>query len=114
MVENVTPVPNALPYVEGVILTRGQIIPLINLRIRFGFPRISTDLRARMLVVRSKVRTAGLLVDGAREFIPIAADMIHATHETFQGISNQYVKGVATVGERAVLILNLREVTEGV
>src|SRR3990167_2107328 len=66
MGEHITAVPNALPFVEGLTFRRGQVIPSVNLRIRFGFPRIPTDLRARMLVVRSKDRTAGMLVDSAR------------------------------------------------
>src|SRR5580693_9090692 len=48
MVEHITAVPNALPFVEGVTFTRGRVIPSINLRVRFGFPRIPADLRTRM------------------------------------------------------------------
>jgi purine-binding chemotaxis protein CheW len=58
MAGHVTAVPNALFFVEGITLTRGQVIPRINLRLRFGFPGISTDLRTRMIVVKSKNRTA--------------------------------------------------------
>src|SRR5213078_1468624 len=59
MVEHITPVPNAAAFVEGVTFTRGHVIPSINLRIRFGFPRVPKDPRARMLVVRPKGRSAG-------------------------------------------------------
>jgi len=118
MVGHVTAVPNALPFVEGVTLTRGQVIPSINLRIRFGFPRIPRDLRTRMLVVRSKDRTLGMLVDSAREFISIPADAIQPPGETDNfknsGFSVRYVEGIATLGNRAVLILNLEEVIEGI
>jgi purine-binding chemotaxis protein CheW len=118
MVEHITAVPNALPFVEGVTFTRGQVIPSINLRIRFGFPKMPTDARARMLVVRAKDRTAGMLVDSAREFIYIPADSIQRPEETDQanngGISVRYVEGIATVGNRCVLILNLEEIIEGV
>jgi purine-binding chemotaxis protein CheW len=118
MVEHVTAVPNALPFVEGLTFTRGQVIPSINLRIRFGFPRIPVDPRARMLVVRSKERTAGMLVDSAREFVSIPADAIQPPGETDNfknsGFSVRYVEGIATLGNRSVLILNLEEVIEGV
>ena len=118
MVEHITPVPNALPFVEGLTFTRGQVIPTVNLRIRFGFPRIPVDLRARMLVVRSKDRTTGMLVDSAREFISIPADAIEPPGKTdnfkSSGGSARYVEGVATIGNRSVLILNLEEVIEGV
>ena len=118
MVEHITAVPNALPFVEGLTFRRGQVIPSVNLRIRFGFPRIPTDLRARMLVVRSKDRTAGMLVDSAREFISIPADAIQAPGETDRvknsGFSVRYLEGIATLGNRVVLILNLEEVIGGV
>ena len=118
MVEHITAVPNALPFVEGLTFRRGQVIPSVNLRIRFGFPRIPTDLRARMLVVRSKDRTAGMLVDSAREFISIPADAIQAPGETGRvknsGFSVRYLEGIATLGNRVVLILNLEEVIGGV
>ena len=117
MVEHVTAVPNALPFVEGVTFTRGQVIPSINLRIRFGFPRLPLDLRARMLVVRSKDRTAGMLVDSAREFISIPADVIQppgeADHAKNSGFSVRYVEGIAALRNRNVLILNLEEIIEG-
>jgi purine-binding chemotaxis protein CheW len=117
MAGHVTAVPNALPFVEGVILTRGQVIPRINLRVRFGFPRIATDLRTRMLVVRLKDRTAGMLVDSAREFISIPLAAIQPADEAYNagssGFSVRYLEGIATLGTRIVLILNLEEVIEG-
>jgi len=114
MVEHVTAVPNSLPFVEGLTFTRGQVIPSINLRIRFGFPRIPVDLRTRMLVVRSKDRTAGILVDSARELIPIPPDAIQPQGENIAGFSVRYVEGIATLRNRSILILNLEEVIGGV
>ena len=118
MAEHVTAVPNALPFVEGVTFTRGQVIPRINLRIRFGFPRIPMDLQARLLVVRSKDRTLGMLVDSAREFISLPPNAIQPPGETDNfknsGFSLRYVEGIATLGNRVVLILNLEEVIEGI
>jgi purine-binding chemotaxis protein CheW len=118
MIEHVTPVPNVLPFVEGLIFTRGRVIPSVNLRIRLGFVRIPVDLRARMLVIRSKDHTAGMLVDSAREFISIPVDAIEPPGETDDlkniGFSTRYLKGIATLGNRRVLILNLEEIIGGV
>ena len=50
MLEHVTPVPNAPAFVEGVVFSRGQVVPVINLRARFGFERIDSTLRTRLLV----------------------------------------------------------------
>jgi len=75
------------------------------------------DLQARMLVVRSNERTAGMLVDSAREFISIPAYAIEPPGETDDfknnGFSARYLKGIATLGNRRVLILNLEEVIGG-
>ena len=51
MIEQVTSVPNAPGFVEGVVYSRGQVVPVLNLRVRFGFERVARDLRARLLVV---------------------------------------------------------------
>ena len=109
---HVTAVPNALPCVEGVTLTRGTIIPSINLRRLFGFAAIPLDARARMVVVRSKARTVGMLVDSAREFTSIPTDAIQPLGERIAGLSARFVEGIATLGNRSVLVLNLDEVME--
>ena len=110
MVEHITPVPNATPVIDGVVFSRGEVVPALNLRARFGFPRIDNDLRTRLLVVRFEGRTAGLLVDAAREFIVIPASAIHPPNEGLRGMSGRYLSGIATVGDRMVLILDLAEV----
>jgi purine-binding chemotaxis protein CheW len=114
MVEHVTPVPNAPAYVEGVVFSRGQVVPVINLRARFGFDRAAPDLRSRLLVVQHESRRIGLMADEAREFIAIARSSIHPPHEAIGGLSGNYLEGVATLGDRIVLILNIREVIEKV
>lgn len=112
MVEHVTPVPNAPPFVEGVVFSRGQVVPVINLRARFGFDRADLDLRTRLLVVQDEGRRLGLLADDAREFISIADAAIHPPNEAIGGLSGNYVEGIATLGERIVLILSVRDVVE--
>jgi purine-binding chemotaxis protein CheW len=110
MVEQVTPVPNAPPFVEGVVFSRGQVVPVLNLRVRFGFERIARDLRTRLVVVDVAGRTIGLLADDAREFVSIAEAAIQAPTDAIGGLSSNYVAGIATIGERIVLILELDHV----
>src|SRR5690606_15280634 len=112
MVGAVTPVPNAPPFVEGVVSTRGQVIPVLNLRARFGFPKIPVDVRARVVVLRSGGRSVGLLVDGAREFASIPEDGIRPPPEDIAQISGEYLEGLAEVGERLVLILRTKQLLE--
>src|SRR5436189_6348111 len=73
--EHVTMVPNAHRAIDGVVFSRGQVIPALNLRVRFGFPRQETTTRTRIVFAQVQQRTVGLIVDSAREFrtIPAAA-----------------------------------------
>jgi purine-binding chemotaxis protein CheW len=68
MLEHITPVPNTAPSVEGVVFSRGQVIPAMNLRVRFGFDRAAQTLRTRIIVAHSQERMVALIVDAAREF----------------------------------------------
>ena len=110
MVEHITPVPNAPAFVDGVVFARGQVVPVVNLRARFGFSRIGCDSKTRLIVVGLEGRTVGLLVDSAREFITLAPDAIKPPPEAMTGLSGKYLAGIATVGERVVLILEVNEV----
>ena len=110
MVEHVTPVPNAPAYVDGVVFSRGRVVPAVNLRRRFGFDRAAYDPATRLIVVAHADRAVGLIVDAAREFVAIPADAIQPPPETLVGTSGRYLGGIATVGDRVILILDVPEV----
>lgn len=112
MVEEITPVPNATASVEGVVFSRGQVVPVVNLRARFGFERIPPDLRSRLLIVQSSGRTVGLMVDSAREFARIAPETIRPPQDALTRLSGRYLEGIAIVRDRIVLILDLSAVIE--
>lgn len=112
MVDEVASVPNAHPAVEGVVLVRGQVIPALNLRTRFGFERIERELRSRLVVINSGTRVVGLVVDTAREFLKIPAESITPPPEALTGLSGHYLEGIATIGDRMILILNLEAVLD--
>ncbi len=112
MIEDVASVPNAHDAVEGVVLVRGQVIPALNLRTRFGFKRIERDPRSRLVVINTGTRVVGLVVDTAREFLKIPTESIETTPEALTGLSGQYLEGIATIGERMILILNLDAVLD--
>jgi purine-binding chemotaxis protein CheW len=110
MIEHITPVPNAPPFVEGVVFSRGQVVPVVNLRRRFGFEKVPTDLRTRLVVVANGGRSVGLLVDAAREFVAIPTESIQPPPEALSGLSGKYLQSIARLGERLVLILDIDEV----
>jgi len=112
LVEHITPVPNAPESVEGVIFSRGQVIPAVNLRVRFGLEKTLHDLRTRLIVVNAKSRVVGLIVDSAREFISIPSSAIQPPNEAISGLKGKYLEGIATLGERIILVLSLDEVID--
>jgi len=107
MVGEITPVPNAPHFVDGVVSVRGQVIPAVNLRSRFGFPRAPVDIRSRLLVVRTGGRTVGLVVDAAREFTPVDTAAIQPPPEGISGLNGRYLEGLVHLGERLVLVLDV-------
>ena len=107
MLERITPVPNTSPAVEGVIFSRGQVIPVVNLRLRFGMPREPHTMRSRLIIVQVQQRLVGLMVDAAREFSAIPDEAIRPIQEAITGMEGNYLTGIATLGERLVLLLDL-------
>jgi purine-binding chemotaxis protein CheW len=112
MVENVTPVPNAPPFVDGVVFSRGRVVPAINLRRRFGFDRADYDMKTRLIVVAHADRVVGLIVDTAREFVTIPPGAIQPPPEGLAGTSGKYLGGIATLGDKVILILDVAGVLD--
>jgi purine-binding chemotaxis protein CheW len=112
MVEHVTPVPNAPPFVDGIVFSRGRVVPAINLRRRFGFERVAYDMQSRLIVVSHADRAVGLIVDAAREFVTIPADVIQPAPEGLAGTTGNYLGGIAKLNGKVILILNVAEVLE--
>ena len=110
MIDHVTPVPNAPVFVEGVVFSRGQVVPVINLRARFGFDRVEADARTRLIIVELESRVVALLADSAREFVTIRPDSIQPPGTALAGLSGEYLEGIATIGDRLVLILNVKDI----
>lgn len=109
MVGQLTPVPNAPAFVDGVTSVRGRVIPAISLRARFGFERAVHDLRSRLIIVRAGGRSVGLIVDNAREFASIPPESIQPPPDGLADLSTRYLRGMAHLGERLVLILDVSE-----
>jgi len=110
-----TKVPGTPPYVAGLIHIRGRVVPVVDLRLRFGLPRVEPTMDSRVIVVQSGERTVGLLVDSAREIMKIPQEALHAPPEWMGGDGAGFVKSVAQVerrpGEkRLVMLVNFAKI----
>lgn len=108
--EHITPVPNAPSFVEGIVLARGQVIPVISVRRRFHLEPVPIDIRSRLMVMTLDGRRAGLLVDSAREFVRLDPEMVHPLPQDLTGPGREYLQGVMSLGKdgtRLVLMINL-------
>lgn len=112
MLEQVTSVPNAPEYIDGIVFSRGQVIPVLNLRKRFGFKTVPYNLSTRLIVVQSAERTVGLVVDSSREFVSILNEMIQPPPDSISGLSGRYLGGIATLEKRIILILDIESILQ--
>lgn len=103
----ITPVPKASACVEGVINLRGKIIPVVNLRKRFGLEWGQDTGEERIVVVNVENRVLGLVVDSVSEVLRIAANTIEPPPALVAGIGSEYIKGVGKIDDRLLILLDL-------
>ncbi len=110
MIEQVTRVPNAPNFVDGVVYLRGQVIPVINLRRRFGMKPIPYDLHSRLIVVNLAGRLVGLAVDSAREYLAVSEDQILPPPAQLGDESLTIIQGMISQPNRLIIILDVSQV----
>jgi purine-binding chemotaxis protein CheW len=104
-----TPVPGAPPYVAGLIQVRGRVLPVVNVRARFGLPP-EAEAGTRVVVVKQGERAVGLLVDGAREVIDLPADRFKPPPEVVTAGGGAFVTAVAQAGNRLLMLIDHKKV----
>lgn len=109
-VPEITAVPNAQKYVEGVINLRGKIISVVDLRKRFGETDIEPNKKNRIVVVELGNRTVGLIVNAASEVLKIPPSDIEPPGSVFLNGESDYVTGVGKLKNRLVILLDLNKV----
>ncbi len=103
----ITTVPNGPATIEGVTNLRGRVIPVMDLRARFGLAADGTGHRARIVVAELGRHTVGLIVDAVSEVLRVPADAVEPPSSLVTTTDSAYLRGVAKLGERLVLLLDL-------
>lgn len=108
--ESITRVPRAPEFVEGVINLRGRIIPVIDLRKRFGLPEGERTRQSRIIIVEIGGMTIGMIVDAVLEVLRIPAETIEPPPAVVDGVDIAYLRGIALWEERMIILLNLQKI----
>ncbi|HKS80126.1 MAG TPA: chemotaxis protein CheW [Candidatus Acidoferrales bacterium] len=111
-VPEITSVPNAPEYIEGVINLRGRIIPVVDLRKRFGDKAPEVSKKNRVVVVEMESRAIGLLVHSASEVLRILPSEIEAPQNVFQEGEMNFITGVGKLKGRLVILLDLNRILQ--
>ncbi|HLJ88116.1 MAG TPA: chemotaxis protein CheW [Candidatus Angelobacter sp.] len=111
-VPDITSVPEAPSYVEGVINLRGKIISVVDLRKRFGEKEIATHKKNRILVVEVEGKMVGLIVDAASEVLKIPETAIDLPPNVFEEGELNYVMGVGKLSTRLIILIDLNKILQ--
>ncbi len=102
-----THVPGAPAFVAGLVQVRGKLVPVVDLRTRFGLGAVERTLDNRVIVVKVGTRVAGLLVDSAREVVRLDEASFEPPPELLDNQASGFVKAVATQAKRLLLVVDV-------
>ena len=109
----ITRVPKAPEYVEGVINLRGNVIPVVSLRNRFGMERVEESDLSRIIVLQVQNKVFGIRVDAVTEVLRLDTESIEPPPPVALGMDSHYIRGVGKIGERLLILLNLDYIMGG-
>lgn len=105
----ITRVPQSPPFVQGVINLRGKIIPVIDLRKRFGLTKLENSDDVRIIVVEVSNRVLGFTVDRVNEVLRINPNIVEPPPSMVCGLDTDYVQGVGKLDDRLLILLHLEK-----
>jgi purine-binding chemotaxis protein CheW len=104
---DITHVPRAPRFIDGVINLRGQLIPIIDLRTRFDMPRVEPTKSTRIVVTEISDKRIGIVVDSVSEVVNIPIENVEQAPEIVAGVGTEYIRSVGKLGDRLVIMLDL-------
>lgn len=104
----ITPVPHAPHFIEGVINLRGRVLPVVGLRKRFSMEEIEMTDKTRIIVMMWEQQLVGFLVDSVSEVLRLPGSTIEPTPPVIAGIGAEYIDGVGKLGDRLLILLDMQ------
>jgi purine-binding chemotaxis protein CheW len=105
--ENVTRIANAPEFIKGVINLRGNIVPIVDLRVKFGLPEQGINTQTVVIVLNIAKRTVGVVVDGVSDVIAVSAADIKPAPELASGLDTRYIQGLASIGGQMMILVDI-------
>jgi Chemotaxis signal transduction protein len=109
-IQSITQLPHAPSFVEGVTNLRGKVLPVIDLRKRFGLPAQETDKNSRIIVVSVDQIEVGMIVDEVSEVLTVPEGAVESAPAIATTVDSSFIKGIAKIEERLVILLDLTQV----
>ncbi|MEE9277899.1 MAG: chemotaxis protein CheW, partial [Dehalococcoidia bacterium] len=106
-IQNITEVPQAPAYVEGIINLRGAVIPVVDLRKRFGLEIAEESAETRIVVVDVREHTVGLIVDGVTEVITVPASSVEPVGNLAAASITSDLRGIVNLPEKLIILIDL-------
>lgn len=108
----ITAVPHAPEFVEGVTNLRGKVLPIIDLRKRFGLAQGEATRDTRIVVVELDGQTVGMVVDGVSEVLRVSSEAVEPPSPIVTTVDSAFIRGIAKVGDRLVTLVDLGKVLQ--
>ena len=105
----ITRIPRSFPYVRGVVNLRGNIVPVMDLRMRLGLPPTVDDAGARIIIVEAKSGVVGLIVDGVSQVKRIPNEQVEPARGWIAGRDSDLVESVAKLDEELIILLDVNK-----
>jgi purine-binding chemotaxis protein CheW len=105
--ENVTDVPTAPAFVDGVINVGGDVIPVVNLRTRFALERGEVTRKNRVIIVQKQDVRYGVLVDSVREILDLDRDSVASEAASVFGMKSEFVRGIVKIQDYLLVLLDI-------
>lgn len=107
---DITKVPSAPPFVEGVLNLRGKVIPIIDMRKRFGLAPRQADKMTRIVVFALGGKVMGCLVDSVSEVLRLPSSMVDAPPAAITQLDSAFIRGVGRLDDRLLILLDSEQV----
>jgi purine-binding chemotaxis protein CheW len=104
-----TRVPTTPDYIKGVVNLRGDIFPIMSIRLKFGLPEIEVDDDTRIVIFNINESMLGIIVDAVREVVHLSKDDIESAGNITDDKTLDYISGVVKKDERLITLLNLEK-----